>query len=242
MKRRWRPLFDVVGGLTLLVCLTAASPLGPPSSTKPGGGGGGDQLRSPPPKPTEASPKFKPIGKPELPSMVKPFGMPGVVGLQNGKWEGTDYLGFLTKNIGVSVEILKPEGIPLIADTSSIESSIASIFTKQDMEPFANVTEGPPLPFFHLLLVIYPVDQDKYVIFGNGRLFEQVQVVRKDFVPSGVWQGITWETQDVNLTNTQQLDTKVREMADKIATAFVQRYRQYNVSQEGMPSYSPSAR
>jgi hypothetical protein len=201
-------------------------------------------LQSPTPTPKDEHPKqprLRPLVKPELPPMIKPFGMPGVIGIQNGKWEGTDYLGSLSNNIGISVEILKNENVPSVVDASSIEAVIAETFTKEDINPNAEVTQGPPLPFLHVLILIYPIDKDHYVIFGNGRLFEQIQVVRKDFVPSGFWQGITWENQDVTTASVQQLDAQVRTLAGKIGSDFAKRYRQYNLSKEGMPpSSAPS--
>lgn len=200
-------------------------------------------LQSPPPTPKVEQPKktrLRPLVKPELPPMIKPFGMPGVVGIQHGKWEGTDYLGSLSNNIGISVEILKNENVPSVVDASSIESLIAETFAKEDINPNAEVTQGPPLPFLHVLILIYPIEKDRYVIFGNGRLFEQIQVVRKDFVPSGFWQGITWENQDVTTASTTQLDAQVRTLAGKIGSDFAKRYRQYNLNKEGMPSTAPS--
>ncbi|HEV8052658.1 MAG TPA: hypothetical protein VGP47_09190, partial [Parachlamydiaceae bacterium] len=68
-----------------------------------------------------------------------------------------------------------------------------------------------------------------------GRLFEQIQVIRKEFIPAGFWQGITWENHDIALANGQQLNTQIQAVADTLGTAFVKRYRQYNLSKEGLP-------
>lgn len=214
--------------------LTMTFPIAADSSAKPYSSK--TQLQSPPPKKDDYHSKH--LIKPELPAMTKPFGMPGVIGLQNGKWEGTDYLGYLSNNIGIDVEILKTEAVPQVSDAASIESRIADIFSRENIVPRADVKEGPPLPFLHVLLIVYPVDKDRYAIFGNGRLFEQIQVIRKDFIPAGYWQGITWENQDISLTNGQQLDSHLKELADKLATSFAKRYRQYNLNQEGIPGVS----
>lgn len=199
-------------------------------------------LQSPPPQPPASKQPLKPYHpkppvKPELPPMVRPFGMPGVVGFQNGKWEGTDYLGYLSNNIGINVEIVKAEHVPDVSSASAIEGLLASVFMKENINPNAGAMQGPPLPFLHVLILVYPTDKDKYVVFGNGRLFEQIQVVRKEFVPSGIWQGITWENQDIAISNAEQLDAQVKAVAEKIATNFAQRYRQYNLNREGMPGY-----
>lgn len=187
-----------------------------------------------PVKKAEPPPQYKPQPKQELPPMTKPFGMPGVIGLQGNQWQGTDYLGYLSNNIGIDVEILKADNVPDVTDTNSIQSLISGVFYKENIIPRAEATEGPPLPFFHLLFIIYPVDRDRYVIFGNARLFEQIQVIRKDFIPAGYWQGITWETQDIAISNGAQLNAKLKELADKLSTSFAKRYRQYNVSTEGI--------
>ena len=84
-------------------------------------------------------------------------------------------------------------------------------------------------------MLVYPIDKDRYVIVGSGRLFEQIQVIRKEFIPGGFWQGITWENQDIAIANAQQLDTQIQAVADKLGTSFAGRYRQYNISKEGIP-------
>ena len=192
------------------------------------------QPTTPPVTPTQPSTKLPP--KPTLPVMVKPFGMPGIVGFRNGAWTGTDYLGYLSNNIATSVEILKADAVPAVSDVSNLEARVAAIFQKENIIPRANVVEGPPLPFLHILLFIYPVEKDKFVVFGNVRLFEQIQVKRKDFSPAGYWQGITWETQDVVMATTEQLNTQINNVVDKLATAFAERYRLYNNGDDGKPA------
>lgn len=162
-----------------------------------------------------------------LPLMAKPFGMPGVVGFVNNKWEGNDYLGYLTSHIGISIEIVKGENVPNI-DQTKLEASANEIFTKGDLTPQADVPEGPPLPFLHVLIFIYPIEKDRYVIFANGRLFEQIQVMRKNFSPAGYWQGITWENQDIVTATDKELETQLKSTIDKLVKAFADRYRQFN--------------
>lgn len=212
--------------------LTADTPM-PPTGSKPFSSKPAAPL--PPKKETPLPTKFKPAAKPLLPPMIKPFGMPGVIGLQNDKWEGTDYLGYLSSNIGISVEILKTENVPQISDSSTIENRIAEIFTKENINPRSDAAEGPPLPFLHVLMIVYPVERDRYVVFGNARLFEQIQVIRKDFIPAGYWQGITWETQDIALANGANLDAQLKALGDKLSTAFAKRYQQYNLNKESLP-------
>lgn len=232
---RWVVFGCFLFNLSVLQADTSA----PASSTKPYSSK--PQTQVPAHRKEEPVQPYKQLARPELPPMTKPFGMPGVIGMQNGKWEGTDYLGYLSNNIGIDVEILKADNVPQVSDIATIESRLANIFTKEDINARADVTEGPPLPFLHVLLIIYPVDKDRYVIFGNGRLFEQIEVIRKDFIPAGYWQGITWENQDIAIASGQQLDAQMKALADKLGTAFAKRYRQYNLNNEGrQESQNPS--
>lgn len=216
---------------TFPVTLIAASGSSAPYSA----GQGQSQLRSPPPKPAPAKPAYKPgPQKPLLPVMNKPFGMPGVVGFANGKWEGNDYLGYLSSNISLSVEVVKGEQVPAV-DEGSLESLAKEIFTKENLSPQAVVEEGPLLPFFQVLIFIFPVEKDKFAIFAAGRLFESIDVKRKHFSPAGYWQAITWENQDVVLATSQDLLQQVKTSTEKIVKGFAARYRQYNPSNPETP-------
>lgn len=184
-----------------------------------------------PPKPAAQPPTVQPAPLPPkhaVPSMEKPFGMPGVVGLREGKWEGTDYLGHLSKNITVDVEVLKSDNTPVSVDISPLRTAIETLLKNDGLIPHAEVAEGPPLPFLHILVIIYPVDKDKFVVFTTCRLFEEIQVVRKDFKPGGFWQGITWENQDISLSSFDQLVPQVKSSTQALIKAFIERYKLYN--------------
>lgn len=198
---------------------------GPASGTRPA---------SPEQVPANVPPRVNPFaGRPSLPPMTKPFGMPGVVGIQNGVWTGTDYLGYLSSHIGIDVEILKSESTPQVPDAATLTARASAILTKDNLTPTAEASEGPLLPFLHVLMIVYPVDKDKFVVFGTSRLFEQIQVMRKNFSPAGFWQGITWENQDINLTTADKLEAQVKSTVDKLVGGFVARYRIYNPTNEG---------
>lgn len=231
----------VLATFTVISTTCIADQYGPPSS---------NQLfkNRPPPTPQQKdvqppqTPSIHPLERQALPSMTKPFSLPGVVGLQDGKWVGTDYLGYLTDHIGIDVEVLKPDSIQSPVDVNELQNIVAKTFENDGMTPRADPVEGPPLPFLHILITIFPIERDKFVVTGNSRLFEQLQVVRKDFVPAGYWQGITWENQDVVLAKGSELNGKVKEVVEKLAKAFATRYRQYNLSKEGMPYSAPPPR
>jgi len=178
------------------------------------------------PLPVQSAPVSLP--KPAVPPMEKPFGMPGVVGLRDGKWEGTDYLGHLSKNITVDVEVLKGDNTPVNVDISTLQAAIDTLLKNEGLTPKAEVAEGPPLPFLHVLVIIYPAEKDKFVVFTTTRLFEEIQVVRKDFKPAGYWQGITWENQDISLATSEQLVAQVKDSTQALVKAFLERYQLYN--------------
>lgn len=199
----------------------------------------GSSAATPPSTHAEA-PKVSPfIPRQPLPQMIKPFGMPGVIGVQNGKWAGTDFLGYVSSHISIDVEILKGENTPSIPDVKTLTEQASAILTKENLVPKADAFEGPLLPFLHILLIVYPVDKDKFVVFGTCRLFEQIQVMRKNFSPAGFWQGITWENQDINLTTAEHLNDQIKSTVDKLVRAFVERYRIYNPLYESPPSPNP---
>jgi hypothetical protein len=227
----------LAASLTSLIVLTDAySELSPkPYSAKP-------QLQAPVPKKEEV-PKYKPKRpiRPELPPMGKPFGMPGIVGFENGRWQGTDYLGYLPNSINVDVELARNANVPEISSAGSLNNLVARIFEKENI----NSQEGAsPLPFFHILVLIYPIEKDRFAILGSGRLFEQIQVLRPNFIPQGIWQGITWETEDTAMaTGTQELNSQVQALVERIATTFAQRFNQYreSIPQQNWPQQiSPS--
>jgi len=227
MKYFWQPLLAssmlMVYPLTALT--TGSLPTTPSSSSVPGST---SSTPSAPKPPAQEQTPFVPLPKTALPSTMKPFGMPGIVGLQNGKWAGTDYLGYVSNHIALDIEVLKGQNVPEITDTALLVSRVRTILAKEDIVPDTDVIEGPPLPFLHILLIIYPAEKDRFVIFGASRLFEQIQVMRKNFRPAGYWQGITWENQDVRLATADQLNAQVMALVDGLAFAFAKRYKEYN--------------
>ena len=206
-------------------CFTASQP----SSGSSGASSFFDSVPKQPPRDgQEGKPPVHILPKPILPPMLKPFGMPGVIGLNNGKWEGTDYLGYLNNHIGIDVEILSPEKVQVPIDSGALKRLVGTIFEKNYLIPQSDVKEGPLLPFLHVLVIVYPVAQGRYAVFAATRLFEQIQVIRKDFVPAGYWQGITWESQDTTLSSGTDLEVKIKEIVEKLAKGFADRYHQYN--------------
>lgn len=171
---------------------------------------------------------YKPLPRPVVPAMEKPFGMPGIVGLRDGKWEGTDYLGYLSKYITINLEVVKATNLPLNIDANSLGTQVENILKADQLVPHARIAEGPPLPFLHILVIVYPTEKDRFVIFCSCRLFEEIHVVRENFKPAGHWQAITWENQDISLASTDQVNAQIKMSVENLVKAFVQRFRLYN--------------
>lgn len=163
-----------------------------------------------------------------FPTDLKIFEMPGAVILNNNQWQGVDYLGHLSNRITVDVEIIQSQKIPEIPAKDILVSYARKLLNSGDIVRQLNPAEGPPIPLLHILLVVYPIDKDRFVIFGNCRLFEHVDVLRKNFIPSGYWQAITWESLDVSLSSAPQLAENLREVVDKLVNGFIERYHMYN--------------
>lgn len=192
------------------------------------------------PKPTPTSKPLKPsvrgtpLPKIEQPIMEKPFGMPGVVGIVNDRWVNSDYLGFLEPNFPITVELVVGKNIPHI-DNTVIETTLGDILTDDNITMSADQTNGPTLPFLHLLVMVYPVDKNTYAIFAALRLFENVTVNRLKFQPAGYWQAITWENQDMITSTGDQLQAQIKALAAKLGTSFIKRYDEYNKERPKKP-------
>jgi len=162
-----------------------------------------------------------------LPTDLKVFEMPGAVLIKNGQWQGVDYLGHISNQITVDVEIIKGDNTPEV-QKDPLVSYARKLLNSVDIIRQLNQRERPPMPLLHLLLVVYPVDKDRLVIFGNCRLFEEVQVMRTDFISSGFWQAITWESLDVSTSSATELPTHLKDVVEKLVSGFIERYQLYN--------------
>ncbi|ADI38440.1 putative uncharacterized protein [Waddlia chondrophila 2032/99] len=153
---------------------------------------------------------------------------PGIVAQRGGSWVGSDHLYNLTSNIDILVEIFKPKNIDIPISEEIIRSKVADIFTKGGITPTAEEVPGePPLPFFHLLIMIYPIEKG-YVAYCEGRLFEKVSLERIKLDDQTVLQGVTWESQNLIVSPSDQIAEQIIKSVNEIAETFVERYRFYD--------------
>ena len=185
------------------------------------------ELPKPPPKVEERRPQ--PLKKTERKfSTLKPIGAPGVVAFENGSWVGSDYLGHLSNKIGISVEILQ-SGSDIPVNEATLLQLSSELFQRQGIDPNPMIVEGePPLPFLHILVMVYTNDGQNYFVFTAFRLFEKVNVIRERFEPLGSWQAITWENQYLEVAKRDQLPLVIKKNVEDGVNIFLTRYREYN--------------
>lgn len=168
---------------------------------------------------------FKGTAESAVDSTGGPYMLPGITAFKKGQWVGSDNLYNITNNIGVSVEIIKPLGRPIPIDSNTIRNRIAGMFDRAGIIPIA---EGKgvkaPLPFFHILIMIYPVEKG-YVASINGRLFEPVALARINLDKNITWQAITWEKQDLIIASADLLNEQLFKSIDEITNNFIERFK-----------------
>jgi hypothetical protein len=152
---------------------------------------------------------------------------PGIIAFRDGRWIGSDHLYNLTNNIDVVVEFFTPTNVVLPLNKDEVKQTITGIFQKARLNVQPDAAEGkPPLPFFHMLIMAYPLDKG-YVVYCEGRLFEQVQLDRVTLDEQTAMQAITWESQNLIISSKEDLKDQVMKSITEIATAFADRYRFY---------------
>lgn len=197
-----------------------AQPYNPPGNYTQNVRGTGIQILNPIPQTRE----------PQLASHVESptYPYPGLLVNINGKWEGSPYLYNMPQNIGVVIEVVKPGGKDYPVDHVRLRNDVADVFIKAGIQPQSlAIGNDPPLPFFHVLIYIYPGD-DIYTAAIAGRLFEKVKLARLDYNLPGTMQAITWEQMNLLITSEAQFDTQLSATLAGIAKAFTDGVAHFN--------------
>jgi hypothetical protein len=172
--------------------------------------------------------KYSPQGQPRLEGEMQVtaiYTSPGVATLQNGEWVGNENLYNISKDLAIVVEIIAPPNIAIPITKEMIREAVIPILRQAGLQPQMTILNSP-LPFFHVLIMINPIDKG-YVAYCAGRLFEKVSLSRIQLAPSYSWQAITWEKQELLLFGTEQLKGQVISTVESIAKAFTERYQSY---------------
>lgn len=154
------------------------------------------------------------------------YASPGIASLQGGQWVGSDNLYNLPKSLGLVIELTLRPDLQLSLDHLAIEEKINSVLkTAGVMLRGTALFKDTPLPFLHFLIMIEPIEKG-YVAYCSGRLFEEVQLARVHLKQGIVWQGITWEKQELIVFPTEQLHDQILRTIENICTAFASRFRE----------------
>lgn len=180
--------------------------------------------------PTHEAP---PIHKRELPPPAKakitsvPFTLPGIVGIANGQWGGSDNLFNLKPNIGIYVEIVIPEGKKFDVTEVELGTLVTDLFVKAGISPYAlQEPESPPLPLFHVLIMINSIGQNVFASC-SCRLFESVTLKRVILERGITYQAITWEKQDLISAVTNDFKGTLQKTIEELTSEFTTRFHYF---------------
>jgi hypothetical protein len=154
--------------------------------------------------------------------------LPGIATIKDKKWVVTDFLYNLTPNIGVKVEIIKPQGKYIPLSEGQLEQRIANLFQDADIDPVAiQMNCQPPLPMLYVLIMAYPCDK-RIVGFISAQLYEEAKPMRIDMDLNGVWQTITWERQALVVAADKDFTQEVHETVTDMIVSFTERFKYYH--------------
>lgn len=146
---------------------------------------------------------------------------PGIVINQGGRFVGSDHLLNLSKHIDIASEILKPADTEIPLTIQMIDDYIYDKFIKKGLESTRG--SASTIPFFNLLLVIYPVEQG-FVALVDGRLIESVDPKRVKLDRDNQFQAITWEKKVLLVTPKDDFKSSIFKTIDDILNTFFERY------------------
>lgn len=181
-------------------------------------------------RPPESGPEHHPLIQTKPPIRQTPvYFHPGMLLSPRGGgiWEGGDHLLNLSNTIGVFVEIIKPQDDKLNITENQIQKIVDGIFNQGGITPETRAApDRPPLPFFHIQILCYPVSRG-YVVCCSGRLFESVDIRRVVLDPDMAFQAITWEKQTLFVAPTEGVIQEIEKNVVNIAQSFVERFQSY---------------
>lgn len=158
---------------------------------------------------------------------------PGIRAMREGQWLGSDHLFNLPKEMDVTIELVAPESLTLPFDEAKIKAAVEKRLDAAGIKPFPEVkADKPPLPFFHLLVMISPIEEG-YVIYCAGRLLEQVELARVIPAEGTALQAITWEKQNLVFSTAVGLDKRVVRCAEEVVDYFIERVKYFQSLERG---------
>lgn len=195
--------------------------------------------QAPPPNQKEKSMGPHKFSKPPRVGVAKdyvPFTLPGIVGMAQGQWVGSDNLYNVRPDITIYVELVMPEDTKFEINDKEIKAKIQEIFTKSGINPTAvHYADEPSLPLFHVLIMLNSIDQC-LTAFCACRLFEPVTLKRVIQEQGITFQAITWEKQDLMSATKKDFYPLLDKTIDNLALSFTERFHYFqNVrAQQGL--------
>lgn len=154
--------------------------------------------------------------------------LPGIATIKDKRWITTDFLYNLSSNIGVKVEILKPQGQYIPLSESLLAQRISDLFQSSNITPSVVAMNcQPPLPMFYVSIMAYPCDR-RIVGFVSAQLYEQAKPQRIEVDLNGVWQTITWERQAMVAAATNDFAHEVNEVLSQMVESFTGKFKYYH--------------
>lgn len=195
----------------------------------------GEPIRFTDPKLRQGKKAVKPFTpKPQTKKVETPtYYFPGMVALSKRLWVGSDYLFYVPSDIGVAIEVIADKGLmadqtSIVAEEKKLKKNVEQLFQKAGISPQSySVDNKAPLPFFHLLVMMYLVE-NKVFMSVTGRYFEEALPARLDLdAPVGTFQAITWEKNEMLIVSASQATEQLDLMVNNITQAFLDGVRYF---------------
>lgn len=152
------------------------------------------------------------------------FYHPGIVTSNKGQWVGGDSFVNISNSISLQVNIVKPEDLQTPFKKEDLIARVTEIFGKAGITINNVGTEfEPPLPFFNLMILIFPV-QDGVAAAFQGRLFESVTLKRIVLEKNTLFQAVTWEQTNLIVSPDDEFEKFTFDAVDAIANSFSSRF------------------
>ncbi len=152
---------------------------------------------------------------------------PGIIGMRDGKWVGSDNLFNLSSELGVAIDIIAPEGKSIAFTKEDISASLMKVFEGSAITAHTTFSsKEAATPFFNVLLMVYPVPQG-YVAFVSCRLFEEATLKRTDLAPGITWQVITWERETLIVSSSDDFKEAIQKTVNQLGAEFVERFKHF---------------
>lgn len=152
------------------------------------------------------------------------FTIPGIIGLKEGQWRGTDHLLNLTDNIRIAADVYASSGVNLPFTAENLEELATNLFVKSALKPSEPSEYGkPPLPYMHFLVMVHRAENE-YAVFIQARLFEKVKLSRVALPKEVTFQAITWEDEKFLMVPPNRLKPEVYDQVQEMTKGFIARY------------------